>query len=90
MDIFTINSDVHSINTRLRSDLHTPLIKLTKYKKGIYYSGIKIFNSLPQSIKTLAGNMKKFKRTLKKFRLTGFFYTSEEYFLYTSRKDAGT
>jgi len=33
MDIFTINSEVHSINTTHRSDLHPPLIKLTKYKK---------------------------------------------------------
>ena len=90
MDIFTINYDVHSINTRHRSDLHPPLIKLTKYKKGVYYSGIKIFNSLPQSIKKLAGNAKKFKRALKKFLLTGLFYTSEEYFDWTSRNDVGT
>ena len=90
MDIFTINSDVHSINTRHRSDLHPPLIKLTKNKKRVYYSGIKIFNSLPQSIKKLAGNVKKCKQTLKKFLLTGFFYTSLEYFDWISRNDIGT
>ena len=90
MDIFTTNSDVHPINTRHRSDLHPPLIKLTKYKKGVYYSGIKIFNSLPQNIKKLAENVKKFKLTLKKFLLTGLFYTSEEYFDWTSRSDLGT
>ena len=90
MDLYTINFDVHSINTRDRSDLHFPSVKLTKYKKGVYYSGIKMFNSLPQSIKKLAGNMKKFKLTLKKFLLTGLFYSSEEYFDWTSRSDLGT
>jgi len=42
IDEFTINSDVHAINTRQGTDLHPPLTKLTNYKKGVYYSGIKI------------------------------------------------
>jgi len=45
---FTSNSEVHSINTRHRSHLYPPSIKLTKYKKGVHYSRIKIFNHLPQ------------------------------------------
>jgi len=44
---FTSNSEGHSINTRHRSDLYPPSIKLTKYQKGVYYSGIKIFIHLP-------------------------------------------
>jgi len=51
---FTPNSEVHSINTRHKSDLHPPSIKLTEYQKGVYYSGIKIFNHLPQNIKNLS------------------------------------
>ena len=51
---FISNSEVHSINTRHRLDLYPPSIKLTKYKKGVYYSGIKIFNHLPQNIKNLS------------------------------------
>jgi hypothetical protein len=51
---FTSNSEVHSINTCHRSDLYPPSIKLTKYKKGVYYSGIKIFSHLPQNIKNLS------------------------------------
>ena len=90
MDLYTVNFDVHAINTRHRSDLHFPSVKLTKYKKGVYYSGIKTFNSLPRSIKKLAENMKKFKLTLKKFLLTGVFYSSGEYFDWTSRSDLGT
>jgi hypothetical protein len=68
---FTSNSEVHSINTRHRSDLYPPSIKLTKYQKGVYYSGIKIFNQLPQNIKTLSWNVKTFKLALKRFLLMG-------------------
>ena len=52
---FISNSEVHSINTRHRSDLHPLSIKLTKYKKGVYHSGIKIFNYLPQNTKNYLG-----------------------------------
>jgi len=52
---FILNSEVHSINTRHRSDLYPLSIKLTKYKKGVSYSGIKIFNHLPQNIKNYLG-----------------------------------
>jgi hypothetical protein len=43
---FISNSGVHSINTRHSSDLYPPIKKLTKYQKGVYYSGIKIFSHL--------------------------------------------
>jgi len=56
---FTSNSEVHSINTHHKSDLYPPSIKLTKYQRGVYYSGIKIFNYLPQNIKNLSWNVKK-------------------------------
>jgi len=89
IDEFTMNSNVHSIRTWHRSDLYPPLTRLTKYKKGIYYSGIKIFNYLPQNIKNLFRNVKKFKLTLKRFLSVGSFYTLEEYFDWTSRSDLG-
>ena len=58
---FISNSILNSINTHHRSDLYAPSVKLTKYQKGVYYSGIKIFNHLPQIIKNLSWNVKKFK-----------------------------
>ena len=90
IDEFTTNSDVHTINTRHKSDLHPPSIKLAKYRKGVYYSGIKIFSYLPQNINKLSWNVKKFKLTLKSFLLIGSFYTLDEYFDWTSRSDLGT
>jgi hypothetical protein len=73
IDEFKHNFDIHSINTRHRSDLFPPTTTLSKYHKGVYYSGIKIFNHLPQCIKHLSCDIKKFKAALKKFLLQGSF-----------------
>jgi hypothetical protein len=90
IDEFTINSEVHTINTRHRSDLHQPSKNLTKYQKGVYYSQIKIFSHLPQNIRNLSWNVKKFKLALKRFLLMDSFYSLDEYFDWNSRSDLGT
>jgi hypothetical protein len=41
------NSEIHNINTRHTSNLHLPRAHMNIYQKGVYYLGIKIFNSLP-------------------------------------------
>jgi hypothetical protein len=46
------NSEIHNINTRHTSNLHSPRAHLNIYQKVVYYSGIKIFSSLPRDIKT--------------------------------------
>jgi hypothetical protein len=51
MEQFTVNSEVYHIGTRQHSNLHIPLPNLTKYQKGVYYLGVKIFNVLPSYIK---------------------------------------
>jgi thiamine pyrophosphokinase len=89
IDEFISNFEVHSINTRHRSDLYPPTIRLSKYQKGVYYSGIKIFSHLPQNIKNLSWNMKQFKLALKRLLLMGSFYTLEEYLDWISRADLG-
>ena len=53
MEIFTPNSDIHTNNTRSKSNLFLPLTRLTKCQKGVYFAGIQIFNYLPENIKTL-------------------------------------
>ena len=78
MNDFTTNSDIHPCNTRNNNNLHPPLTRLTKYQKGAYYSGIKAYNCLPTEIKQLSRETKKFKKALKKFLLTGSFYSIEE------------
>jgi hypothetical protein len=55
-DQYFANSEIHNINTRHTSNLHFPRAHLNIYQKGIYYSGINIFNSLPWDIEIYIDN----------------------------------
>jgi hypothetical protein len=43
---FKINSDIHNINPKNNLDLHYQQSHLSLYKKGVRYTGIKVFNIL--------------------------------------------
>lgn len=77
---FRRNSEIHHINTRNKSSLHQPLSNLSIYQKGAYYTGIRVFNSLPPQIRELSHNRHHFKHILKEFFYTHSFYTLDEYF----------
>jgi hypothetical protein len=77
---FTVNSEIHNINTRQHSNLLQPAPNLTGFKQGIYYSGVKIYNILPPHIKWLADNPRIFELKLKNFLYLHSFYSLEEYF----------
>jgi len=79
-DYFRVNSEIHVINTRTKSNLHLPLSNVSAYQKGTYYSGIRVFNGLPSQIKDLSHNKNQFKRDLKNFLYFHSFYNLDEYF----------
>jgi hypothetical protein len=79
-DYFKVNSGIHNINTRTKSNLHQPISNLSAYQKGTYYSGIRVFNSLPSQVKNLSHNRNQFKCALKNFLYLHSFYTLVEYF----------
>ena len=79
-DQFLFISQVHKINTRQTSNLYLPAANLATYQKGVYCSGIKIYNHLPVAIKDLSGDKNKFKLALKRYLLHNSFYSLEEYF----------
>jgi len=87
MDDFTINSDIRPYNTQSNTNLHPSLARLTKYKKRVYFSGIKIYNCLPRRIKQLSGDVNTIKLALKKFLLDGSFYSIEEFLERTTLND---
>jgi hypothetical protein len=60
-DLFKVNTEVHEINTRHKLDFHVPSERLTRIQKGLYYSGITLFNALPLKMKQAAQDVKKFK-----------------------------
>jgi len=76
---FSPNSIYHNFNTRQKNDLHLPYLSLTMYQRGVFYSGIKVFNALPLAIKDISGNPKKFKVALKHYQLNSF-YNLDEFF----------
>jgi hypothetical protein len=82
-DLYKSNSGIRNIDTRFSSDLHTPIANLTTSQKGPLYSGIKVFNRLPTSIKRTSHDINKFRSTLKSFLVINSFY-SEEYFAWNS------
>ena len=64
---YFLNSEIRNINTMHTSDLDLPRTHLNIYQKRAYYSGIKVFSSLPQDIKTYIDNPRTFKKAFKKF-----------------------
>jgi len=60
--------------------LYQPSVNVTKYQKGVYYTGVKVFNMLPVYIKTEFDNPKKFKGVLQKCLCENSFYSLDEYF----------
>jgi hypothetical protein len=58
------------------------MANFTKFQKGLYYSGLKIFNKLPCEIKDLADETVEFRNALNRFLLISSFYNGEEYFNY--------
>lgn len=79
-EIFSPNSDVHDINTRYNLNLHFPSTNLKLVQRGVFYSGVKIFNHLPTSIKCHFKEPKCFKNKLRSFLLEHSLYSLDEYF----------
>jgi hypothetical protein len=49
-ELFVTNANVHNFPTRSHNDLHLPIANLCVFQKGVYYSGVKIFNNLPTDL----------------------------------------
>ena len=79
-DKFLTNPSVHSINTRNKHHLHRPIANLSCFQKGASYSGIRIFNNLPQSITSLRNEKPQFKVALKIFLYAHSFYSVDGFF----------
>jgi hypothetical protein len=79
-DLFTTNNEFHNLCTRQHHTFHQPSVNLKKYLIGVYYMGIKIFNSLPAYIKKEFTNSTKFVSLAKNFLCENSFYSLEEYF----------
>jgi hypothetical protein len=79
-NLFLDKAEMYTIKTRNSYNLLPPLSHLTKYQKGVHYAGIRIFNHLPASMKSIVNETKEFKKALKKFLLDNSFYSMDESF----------
>jgi hypothetical protein len=76
-----LNSDIHGFSTRCDNNFHLPSANLKLFQKGVFfYSGIKTYNHLPQTIKELSHDVKQFRLALKRFIISNSFYSLEQYF----------
>jgi hypothetical protein len=53
IDYFRLNSEIHGVNTKNKSNLHLLPSKLTVFQRGPHYSGIKAFNNLATYVNNL-------------------------------------
>ena len=65
---FSRNHSFHSYNTRRHEDIHPSRPKLSLGKRTFRYSGVILFNSLPETYKR-AASLEAFKRLLMKHDL---------------------
>jgi hypothetical protein len=76
---FQTISAIHSVNTRNGDQLHRPTANLSCFQKSAYYTGIKIFNSLPSNLRILVNKRTQFKVALKRYLNTHSFHFVEEF-----------
>ena len=68
---FTLNSTVHSHDTRSKSNFHIFTVNKTFGLKTVAYSGSKLWNDLPDSLKNIT-SFTTFKKTVKTFLLDNY------------------
>jgi hypothetical protein len=76
---FQTGLEIHGLHTRSKNHIFIPVANLTSVQKGITYSGIKIYNSLPSSTLNHQNDRKKFKNELYTYLLNNSFYSVREF-----------
>jgi hypothetical protein len=79
LDKFQTNYAVYTTGTRRNDHLHLPFARLSSYQRGVYYSGIKLFNTLPLYITVLKNDKKQFRQALRSYLQSNVFYSVNEF-----------
>jgi hypothetical protein len=77
---FQTNLAVHGRNTRNRNQFYLPSARISCFQKGLFYSGIRIFNGLPDNISSLRCDGVQFRTELRKYLITHSFYSITEFY----------
>jgi len=76
---FQTGLEIHGLHMRSKNQLFIPIANLTNVQKGMTYSGIKIYNSLPSNILNLKNDRKRFKSELYRYLFSNSFYSVKEF-----------
>jgi hypothetical protein len=79
--LFKTNSELCEINARNENNFHLSQPRLSIYRNGVYYMGIKALNHLPSYIKKLSEDKNQFKNTLKSCLLLNSFYSLNDFII---------
>jgi hypothetical protein len=82
---FPTVSEVHGLHAS-KKQLFTPNTDLTSVQKGITYSNIKIYSSLPINILSLKNDRRRFKNELHRYLVGNLFYSVKELLEFTRDK----
>lgn len=77
-NLISTNSEFHYYNTRKCNLLRPEFPEKMIYKTSYIYIGIKLYNRLPESVKSV-GSITSFKNTIKNYLIQNVFYTIDEY-----------
>jgi hypothetical protein len=76
---FQTGLEIHGLHTRSKNQLFIPITNLINVQKGITYSGIKIYSSLPSNTLNFRYDKKQFKNELYRYLLNNLFYSVKEF-----------
>jgi hypothetical protein len=79
-EFFITNNEIHEHDTRQVHNFHFPPANSKKYQSGVFYVGVKLYNSLPSYIEEESKNIKKFESLLQKFLLDNTSYSLDEFY----------
>jgi hypothetical protein len=82
---YQTNSAIHSVNARIGTICTDKSPTSLCFHKNAYYSGIKIFNSLLSSLRSLMNTKAQFKVALKMYLSTHSFNSVEEFLMFTNK-----
>jgi hypothetical protein len=81
MDSYQTNSSIRTINTRYKNQLQKPVANLSCFQKGVFYSGLKAFNSSLLMILECQNNKLHFRAARRKYVVSDCFIYVMNFFL---------
>ena len=75
--------DIHNYDTRNKDHMDEPIRRLTKTQNSTFHVALKLYNSLPEAMKTMT--IRQMKTTLKQILIENAFYSIDEFIAYQSK-----